>query len=59
MSKSDHYICKLELKKELSNQNRKQQRSKLARANIKLSRMIEKYYSLNFDLVAIRKEITQ
>ena len=36
---------------------RKAQNSKLARANNKLSKMIDRYYSLNFDMATIRKEI--
>jgi len=41
----------------MSKQNRKQQKSKLARANIKLSKMIAKYYLVDFDILAIRKEV--
>ena len=41
----------------MANQKRVQQKSKLARANIKLSRMIAKYYLVDFDILAIRKEV--
>ena len=39
--------------------SRKAQNSKLARANMKLSSMLERYYALNLDMATIRKEITQ
>ena len=41
----------------MSNQKRVQQKSKLARANMKLSKMIAKYYEVNFDIVSMKKEV--
>jgi len=41
----------------MSAKHKTQQKSKLARANNKLSKMIDRYYALNFDIVSIRKEI--
>ena len=41
----------------MSKKTTKKQSSKLAKANMKLSRMIAKYYQVDFDIISIRKEL--
>ena len=39
------------------NRKHKAQKSKVQRDNEKLSKMIDRYYSLNFDIISIRREL--
>jgi len=41
----------------MSKKSKTQQKSKLARANNKLSKILDRYYGLNFDMSMIRKEL--